>query len=1087
MLDVYKASAGSGKTYTLAKRYIRMLLGYTDSNGRRHLYRHAPMAHRSLLAITFTNKATEEMKNRIVHELSLLALNPATMAVLEPTERSPYLEEFMADFDASEEEIAAAASEALKQLLYDYGMFSVSTIDSFFQTILRAFAREAELDGNYEVDLDESTAIFNGVNDLLNSLDHNTDAETRQLMGWVTEYALTRFNEGKAFNVFDRGSNTFSEFLSFFKTLFNETFEENIDKMLRWLSDPSRIKRFRDGLTSRADNLVEVARSASQKALRTASGHEQLISANAFKLLNSWAAAIPSKLPGLKLNQTEQNPAKAFKGKTEPPAILVADVSEAFSAIVEAKKMWELLNKMSVNVYAMGLIGNVTDSIHKILEQNNSLLLKDTNSVLHRIIADNDSPFIFERLNQYYRHFLIDEFQDTSRLQWENLSKLIAESVSFGNESLVIGDEKQCIYRFRNSDPTLLTNIAGDFPGNTAITGNDVAGNTNWRSAADIVRFNNVLFKSMAEAAGLGDIYANVVQSVAPKRRELQGYVRISDLRFTLGTKATSEEFITRSFETTIGEIRRQLRAGYRGGEIAVLFRTNDTARSFIETLLPVLSSDPDFKGVKISSDEALALKNSPAVRVVMSILKTMTASDFVTSDRNVSMREIAILNKDYEEECAAGHPVSEAFARAVGNYMRRRRERAENPETAIDPAPVNLGKGNSLPSVVRNIIASLSEEQRVNQNAYLTSLLDLAIDHSEKTGEGDIASFVSWWENYGNRTAMVDTDADPDAICVMTIHKSKGLEFPCVHIPYIDKKNRERLRWFRTPQIEGINDDDRPELVPLIPSKAMLGTPFDEQYRKYDREVLSDMINVLYVAFTRAGRELCVNIGAKGGNGTSLVENALELGGFVADAATGNIIAGAPTSPVREKSKRSVLEPVESFFIDPIGAATENRDIWAGVTLDDDESPSESYTERFIALLRNRRSASAIGKEIRRLAAQHFIDIATADRLSADISSALADTTVARWYDSVSSVTCHAAVNFENGGSWLIDRLVVLPGGDIHAVEIVDDPDRYPDIPSKRQRLHRLTAAVRSALDAAEAKRVTAWLWTPGHPPVRL
>lgn len=478
MLDVYKASAGSGKTYTLAKRYIRMLLGYTDSNGRRHLYRHAPMAHRSLLAITFTNKATEEMKNRIVHELSLLALNPATMAVLEPTERSPYLEEFMADFDASEEEIAAAASEALKQLLYDYGMFSVSTIDSFFQTILRAFAREAELDGNYEVDLDESTAIFNGVNDLLNSLDHNTDAETRQLMGWVTEYALTRFNEGKAFNVFDRGSNTFSEFLSFFKTLFNETFEENIDKMLRWLSDPSRIKRFRDGLTSRADNLVEVARSASQKALRTASGHEQLISANAFKLLNSWAAAIPSKLPGLKLNQTEQNPAKAFKGKTEPPAILVADVSEAFSAIVEAKKMWELLNKMSVNVYAMGLIGNVTDSIHKILEQNNSLLLKDTNSVLHRIIADNDSPFIFERLNQYYRHFLIDEFQDTSRLQWENLSKLIAESVSFGNESLVIGDEKQCIYRFRNSDPTLLTNIAGDFPGNTAITGNDVAGNT---------------------------------------------------------------------------------------------------------------------------------------------------------------------------------------------------------------------------------------------------------------------------------------------------------------------------------------------------------------------------------------------------------------------------------------------------------------------------------------------------------------------------------------------------------------------------------------------------------------------------------
>lgn len=204
MLSIYKASAGSGKTYRLTYEYIVMLLGEKDDNGRYSLYTSGRNHHRAILAITFTNKATDEMKRRIIHELAVLAGR-------EPgwNDDSPYLNDLTALFNCSPRQLTKAASKALDELLYDFGFFNVSTIDAFFQTVLRTFAREAELTGNFELELDKDYVVQLGASALLTTLSNEDAGESRRSlkMKWVIDYMHSLAREGKSFNIFNRNSN----------------------------------------------------------------------------------------------------------------------------------------------------------------------------------------------------------------------------------------------------------------------------------------------------------------------------------------------------------------------------------------------------------------------------------------------------------------------------------------------------------------------------------------------------------------------------------------------------------------------------------------------------------------------------------------------------------------------------------------------------------------------------------------------------------------------------------------------------------------------------------------------------------------
>ena len=265
MLAIYKASAGSGKTFTLAYEYIKMLLGVKDmESGRYSLNRSLRDRHRHILAVTFTNKATDEMKGRIINELALLAgLEPGTK------KKSDYLDRLCRELHCSPDDLRSAAASALRQLLFDFNFFQVSTIDSFFQIILRTFAREVDIAGNYEVDLDNDRAIGQGVRELFDSLAANSGSEeTRRLVRWITQHLLGELAVGRQISLFNRQSMVHSRFLGFIKKLSNDDFSARYDDMTQYLSDPQKLQEFAKLIAESEKLQLESTRRACEAALQ---------------------------------------------------------------------------------------------------------------------------------------------------------------------------------------------------------------------------------------------------------------------------------------------------------------------------------------------------------------------------------------------------------------------------------------------------------------------------------------------------------------------------------------------------------------------------------------------------------------------------------------------------------------------------------------------------------------------------------------------------------------------------------------------------------------------------------------------------
>ncbi|MEF2644422.1 MAG: UvrD-helicase domain-containing protein, partial [Paramuribaculum sp.] len=591
MLAIYKASAGSGKTFTLAYEYIKMLLGVKNPNtGRYLLNRGQRDRHRHILAVTFTKKATGEMKERIIHELAVLG----NLEYKWP-DQSPYAKRLCDELHCTPDELTKAAATALRQLLFDFNFFQVNTIDSFFQGILRTFAHEVDVSGNYEVDLDSDRAISQSVRDLFDSLSTDSpDGQSRRLQQWITQYLIGQLNSGRQVSLFNRSSTVYSNFIEFIKSISNDVFDEHYGKMMDYLSNPERLQKLYTSLSKQADSQIKETKSLCRAAVdaitsRGYDGSGKLkVSAYLMKKLKEMAGAGECKDIGKTVAAVNEDILNAFTGNLKKLMEQSADtglcdaINDATRSITEGAARLAMLRDIRSNIFVLGLLKNIYDFIEKYRKDNNTLILSDTNTLLRTIIGDDDAPFVYERTGTWINHFLIDEFQDTSKVQWENLRPLLHEGQSVGNDSLIIGDEKQCIYRFRFSDPTLLQHqVQEDFGVKSMIKGNDSAGNTNWRSSADVVSFNNDFFSAIAGMTGFTDIYANVRQQISPKHKDHRGYIKLTGVGHTEG--ATFSETALRLLTD---DIVRQLRAGYRPCDIAVLTRFNNEAADVIASLM---------------------------------------------------------------------------------------------------------------------------------------------------------------------------------------------------------------------------------------------------------------------------------------------------------------------------------------------------------------------------------------------------------------------------------------------------------------------------------------------------------------------
>lgn len=908
MLTVYKASAGSGKTFSLAYEYIKLVLGIKGADGAYRLVRaddpaREPRRHRFILAITFTNAATEEMKARIIKELDILAHNSAA---------SNYLAGLTRDFRCGADELSRAAALALTELLLDYDHFNVSTIDAFFQSVLRTFSHDLDLQGDYSLSLDSDDILRQSLSQLLDKVNYDSpDADIEQ---WISSFTSMKMDQSRNFNVFDRNGSILESLSQTAKRSLGEDFKPYAAATEDYLTDPDATLRFYKWCNSTADALYNDAGKALADALAAAERN------GGRKILNRYlGAALYDSYPRY-IKERKGGPTKSQKAWTEATELpvnkivcsgdprklpdcdrIAAEIEpyamDAIRALDRAATLAGVLVRMADAVWTLRFAGFASHELNTFMRENNTLLIEKSSELISGLLGKGDVPFIYERVGTYLRHLLIDEFQDTSRSQWDNLKPLVDNALGYGHDCLIIGDVKQAIYRFRNSDSSLLDHEVEtrDFPAPRHTTrGSDPADNTNHRSARGIVRFNNTVFRDMAARLGIS-AYGGVVQELVhpsgsdpEKLRRHQARLDSAYIRAVFSGKSVLEDedddVDDDVFAQMAEQIRRQHSSGYRWKDILILARGKQTVRDAVAYLR---ACNPP---VPVISEDSLLLSNSPAVRSVMAtlalVLNGVPQSDHAEETGKYASRAEATNMLSRFNYFSSRNPgdMAAAILQAADDdtdsalYDIVDRIRRENPTNVVAtleaiiyhtlgkvtdfPAPVcseRRGEAGTRPctrgiSVCHDIIA---------EQAYLAALVDRAIEHLAAPDPSPAAFLQSYTRHLD--TWAIAVPATADAVVAMTIHKSKGLEAECVHIPNLDwqlYKATEMWLPLDTFSSEPIPDAPPTLHLKVFENDALLDPGFGRTAQVAAANIAAekaDAFNMAYVAFTRARHELCV------------------------------------------------------------------------------------------------------------------------------------------------------------------------------------------------------------------------------------
>ena len=816
---LFKASAGSGKTYNLALQYIAALLAGGEGE-----FRHT-------LAVTFTNKATSEMKERILnflHDFWKGTGNPKDFENLKRLLDKDYR------LNAPDEELRERCHRALRAILHDYSRFSVSTIDAFFQTVLRNMAHELGLNARLQVDLDDKDIIERAVDELI---------ERNTVHDYLTQYIEQQLAEGRPWDVR-------RELKQMARLLFQEAFlKRTLDERNRPF-DQKSIADFRRVLESEKRSLTEPVKTLAGEweatLQRTGMDYETLC---------NYAAHVRRYVEGMKAGLLETNfnsylaamagdPEKLLKSALRRDASLrpVAETLSGMLARLNEAQQRALRSVTSIdlalaNLTPMGLLGAIDAEVSRLSNERNRFMLARTPIMLKRMIGDDDTPFIFERIGTRYHNIMIDEFQDTSQLQWENFRTLLLDNLATGGLSMVVGDIKQSIYRWRNGDWHILHQLEQQGYRGTPLQKKELR--KNFRSLGKIVTFNNRLFPLAATEldrlgkgadARLSDLYADVQQDVV--RPEEQGFVRIQLCH------TTDREVMAAWEETMLADLCRQVADLHQRGipysEMTILVRKN----RYIEPTIAYFAQH--MPEVQLVSNEAFLLGSSVAVGMLMCALQMV---DDVERDP-VAVR---YLMKHYVRE------VLHRGDAAENDYM------LTNPDEVLPEAFIrHLDELRRLPlyELCETLYRLLRLQEIDRQEAYLFAFFD-ELSAYLHDNPSDIPTFVQYWTDTMQRKAIPGGDAE--GIRIYSIHKSKGLAFHTVLMPYaewdIEKDRNDALYWC-SPQEEPLNTMGS---LPIKYTTRVRESAFADDYLTEHADRRADELNGLYVAFTRAKANLYV------------------------------------------------------------------------------------------------------------------------------------------------------------------------------------------------------------------------------------
>ena len=1068
MINIYKASAGSGKTFTLVREFLKLLLGRKVGNNRYALDEHPNENHRSILAITFTNKATEEMKKRIVKELDILAGQP---------DRSPYADFLAKALNAPIEKISKTAQVALVQLLQDYTNFNVSTIDTFFQKILRTFAYESNLSGNYEIELNDDYAISVGISDLKQSLRLNGGKDQRLLLGWLERFARANIDAEKSWDIFGNPSpeqqNTASLF-SFAKVLSKEVVRKHRESLFDYLSDKQHIMNFGKSLSDAIDGLSKQIQERANVISGMLAADGVAPNSNFRNLIDKIKNA-PIPMPASLLNSDNAILKYVDSGKFTNKGSAAVDDAGIAAMLVEMDKNFVTLNSFHLilnNIYYLGLLGDIYGNIRQFTKDNNVILLSDTNEMLRRIINADDTPFVYERMGVRLRHFLIDEFQDTSGMQWENLRPLLANSLAGGNDNLVIGDVKQCIYRFRNSNPELLrTQIKADFRGNCVESGNDPESNTNWRSSENVVKWNNDFFQWLAHVKGMDDVYDNVVQRISDSNKGNFGHVCISEIE-----GSCIPEYQEAALNKMLDDIDRLLDAGYEQKDIAVITSRRIEGKWVIDRILGRNSSMNGKRRLNIVSEESLFIGKSSAVRIIVNMLALLDETVNAKSDKKAGAKSIPFIMKRYETNLCAGMDVADAFAAAV---------QAENDVDMGEAVAGMFGAGEcgGLDTIVYQIIRTQLPKALVESDTvYIQAFIDNLIDFTSRYGS-NVHSFLRWWEETGKKQSVSSPD-NINAIRTLTIHKSKGLEFPCVILPFFDWEfdKPANPEWIRSADIKELSGfEDRPPLLPVARGASdKKRTIFDKEFKCLRDENVMDTLNKTYVACTRAIDELLIYYPSR-----KTMRKKDTVAHAIGDyAETLQLESYAQTRMVEfgsmgrsgARTSKSIASDVEERKMPPFAVAY-RPEIWhfdSPDIIQEVKGTNKYKGEVLHRVMCKIRTADDVDRALRGVLVKGIIDAAEEAEYRRIIAGGLSDERVAAWFAPGNKLYAERPVANEKGEVYRPDRVVVRPNGEVVVVDY-----KFGERQDKKyMRQVRNYMAIVAAAMGVEQSQVKGFVW---------
>ena len=835
-LSIYKASAGSGKTFKLTEQYLFMLF----SN---------PARYKNILAVTFTNKATGEMKDRIIKELYSLSKD----------QTSKYYASIKATFGMEDQQIHSIAQKALRNILHDYSRFSVNTIDHFFQRVIRTFAREMGLQSGYTLETD-NTEILNYVIDQLML----ATEEDNQLKDWLVDFAYSRMKEGKSWNFRDS-----------IKGLADELSKEHVKDLSLDLrenvNDKNKLKDYVKFLIKEIGYFENSLSAIGKKGIQLIESNQLSVNdfyykkkgpANYFYQLAQKTKFAPNSYCHKVLDDIDKWAASSADKNTKQQVSGI--VGELSNILEEAVKFYEThypryksVKEIYSNVYVLGILVDIQKRMDEYCREKNLFLISDASDLLRKIIDKNDTPFVYEKTGSIFHHFLIDEFQDTSRFQWENFKPLITNSLAENGKNLLVGDVKQSIYRWRNSDWKILSDeVTKDF---NSYDPDVMHLDYNYRSTENIIAFNNTIFSYAPLALqnqfngsinekGLDNpwenklinAYSDVKQGIPFQKKG--GYVYT---KFIPQKREEKDEIRDQIKQKVIRDIELLQDKGYDLNDIAIIVRKNSEGQELANALLDYKNNSSPSSAYRydVISNDSLFVANAESVKFLLAVFRYFIApEDPINKAFLVETYQKHILKKENEAD-----GVHELFKiQSEAEFYRFLPEAFFKHEADLKKMP--------LYELTEQLIFLFSIDALKGEVTYLQAFQNMVLNFSRRYAT-DLNTFLDWWDEKGYKEKL-QLPENYNAIRIVTIHKAKGLEFKAIILPFcnweVDASSsglKKNYLWPK-PKEKGL---DQLEYVPVNYKKDLADTIFAEDYYTEQFHNYVDNLNLLYVATTRA------------------------------------------------------------------------------------------------------------------------------------------------------------------------------------------------------------------------------------------